>query len=66
MDLTGVGAVADLASTAVNTTRPDKTEKEKQQLAAALAIVQGQLDAENGGVENHRACHRTARGCRAQ
>ena len=45
MDLTGVGAVADLASTVVNKIWPDKTEQEKQQLAAALAIVQGQLDA---------------------
>ena len=45
MDLTGVGAVADLASTVVNKIWPDKTEQEKQQLAAALSIVQGQLDA---------------------
>lgn len=45
MDLTGVGAVADLASTVVNKIWPDKSEQEKQQLASALAIVQGQLDA---------------------
>ena len=45
MDLTGVGAVADLASTVVNKIWPDKSEQERQQLASALAIVQGQLDA---------------------
>lgn len=43
-DLTGLGSVADLANTVVSRLWPDKTEQEKQQLAAALAIVQGQLD----------------------
>lgn len=45
MDITGVGAVADLAKTVVSRIWPDKTVEEQQQLAAALAIVQGQLDA---------------------
>lgn len=44
-DLTGLGAVADLAKTVVSRIWPDKTEEERQQLAAALTIVQGQLDA---------------------
>jgi hypothetical protein len=43
-DLTGVGAVADLVNTAINKIWPDKTEQEKQQLAAAVMVVQGQLD----------------------
>lgn len=43
-DLTGVGAVADLASTVINKIWPDKSEAEKQQLAAAVMVVQGQLD----------------------
>lgn len=43
-DITGVGAVADLASTVVNKIWPDKTEAEKAQIAAAVQIVQGQLD----------------------
>ena len=34
----------DLASNIVNKLWPDKSEQEKQQLAAALQIVQGQLD----------------------
>lgn len=45
MDLTGVGAVADLAKTVVSRIWPDKTAEEQAQLAAALTIVQGQLDA---------------------
>ncbi len=44
-DLTGLGAVADLANTVIGRLFPDKTEQERQQLAAALTIVQGQLDA---------------------
>jgi hypothetical protein len=43
-DLTGIGAVADLATTVVNKIWPDKSEAERQQLAAAVALVQGQLD----------------------
>lgn len=45
MDATGIGAVADLASTVISRLWPDKTEQERAQLAAALVVVQGQLDA---------------------
>lgn len=38
-----ITAVADLAKTAVNAIWPDKTEAEKAQLAAAVALVQGQM-----------------------
>ena len=44
LDITGIGAVSDLASTVINKIWPDKTEQEKQQLAAAVMVVQGQLD----------------------
>ena len=44
VDITGLGAVADLVTTTINKIWPDKTEQEKAQLAAALTIVQGQLD----------------------
>ena len=43
-DITGIGAVADFASTVVNKLWPDKSEAEKQQLAAAVMVVQGQID----------------------
>lgn len=43
MALDPVTAIADLAKTAVNAIWPDKTEAEKAQLAAAVAIVQGQM-----------------------
>jgi len=43
-DLTGIGSVADLANTVINKIWPDKTEAEKQQLAAAIMVIQGQLD----------------------
>ncbi len=43
-DITGVGAVADLAGTVINKIWPDKSDQEKQQLAAAVMVVQGQID----------------------
>lgn len=43
-DITGVGAVADLAGTVINRIWPDKSDQEKQQLAAAVMVVQGQID----------------------
>lgn len=36
--------VAELINTAINKLWPDKTEAEKQQLAAAVMVVQGQID----------------------
>jgi len=44
IDITGLGAVSDLANTVIGKIWPDKTEAEKQQLAAAVVVVQGQLD----------------------
>jgi hypothetical protein len=44
VDITGVGEVASLAKTVVQTIWPDKSEQEKQQIAAAVALVQGQMD----------------------
>lgn len=44
LDITGIGSVADLASTVINKMWPDKSDQEKQQLAAAVMMVQGQLD----------------------
>lgn len=52
MDITGVGAVADLAGSVINKIWPDKTEQEKQQLAAAVMVVQGQLDINKVEAEN--------------
>ena len=42
-DITGIGAVADLATTVIGKIWPDKSEAEKQQLAAAVSLVQGQI-----------------------
>ena len=44
IDVTGVGAVADLANTVIGRLWPNKSEQERAQMAAALTIVQGQLD----------------------
>lgn len=41
MDITGLSG---LVNTAINKIWPDKTEAEKQQLAAAVMVVQGQMD----------------------
>jgi len=45
MDLTGVGAVADLAKSVVSRIWPDKTQQEQAEIAAALTVIQGQIDA---------------------
>jgi hypothetical protein len=42
-DLTGLGAVSGLADTIINKIWPDKSEAEKQQLAAAVSLIQGQI-----------------------
>lgn len=44
MDITGVGAVADAAKGILGMIFPNKTEEEKAQLAAALALIQSQTD----------------------
>jgi hypothetical protein len=44
MDITGLGAVSDLANTVINKIWPDKSEAEKQQLAAAVMVIQGQME----------------------
>ena len=51
-DITGLGSVADLATTVINKIWPDKSEQEKAQMAAAMAIVQGQLDANKAEAAN--------------
>ena len=51
-DLTGIGSVADLANTVIGKLWPDKTEEEKQQLAAAVALVQGQLEVNKAEAAN--------------
>ncbi len=44
MSLDPITAGIDLAKTVVQTIWPDKTEAEKAQLAAAVTLVQGQLE----------------------
>jgi hypothetical protein len=44
MDVTGIGAVSDLASTVISKIWPDKTVQEREQLAATVALIQGQMD----------------------
>jgi len=44
MSVTGVGEVADLVGNVINKIWPDKSDQEKQQLAAAMMVVQGQID----------------------
>lgn len=51
-DITGIGAVAGLAESVISRIWPDKTEAEKAQMAAALTVVQGQLDANKASAEN--------------
>ena len=52
MALDPVTAVSDLAKTVITTIWPDKTESEKAQLAAALALVQGQIEINKAEAES--------------
>lgn len=52
LDVTGLGAISDLAGTVINKIWPDKSEAEKQQLTAAVMVVQGQLDINRGEASN--------------
>ena len=53
LDVTGLGAVADLASSMIDRFFPNKTEQEKAQMAAALTIIQGQLDTNKAEASNY-------------
>lgn len=44
MDITGIGAAATAAKDILGMIFPDKTESEKAQLAASLALIQAQTD----------------------
>lgn len=44
MSLDPITAGLDIVNSAINKIWPDKSEQEKQQLAAAVLIIQGQLD----------------------
>lgn len=43
-DLTGLGSVADLVNNTINKIWPDKSAAEQQQLAAAVMVVNGQIE----------------------
>ena len=43
MSVTGLGEVAELATTVISRIWPDKSEQERAELSAALLVVQGQL-----------------------
>lgn len=43
-DITGIGMVSSLVGEVIGKIWPDKTEQEKQELAAAVMVVQGQID----------------------
>ena len=44
MDLTGIGTAAEAAKGIIGMFFPDKTEEDKQKLAAALALINSQTD----------------------
>jgi Holin of 3TMs, for gene-transfer release len=47
-----ISAVSDLAGTVINKIWPDKSEIEKQQLAAAVELVHGQLNIDQAEATN--------------
>lgn len=55
MDLTGIGPLADLASGIIGKIWPDKTQAEKDQMAQALALLQGQIQMNAGQLAINQA-----------
>jgi hypothetical protein len=54
-DITGVGSVADLIKGTIDKIWPDKTQVEKDQMAAAMAILQGQIAMNQGQLDINKA-----------
>ncbi len=52
LDITGIGSVADLANSVISKIWPDKTEAERSQMAAAVMVIQGQLDINKAEASN--------------
>lgn len=52
MDLTGLGAVSDLAGKVIDRLFPNKTDQEKAEIAAALTIIQGQTKTNEAEASN--------------
>lgn len=55
LDVTGIGAISDLASNIISRIWPDKSEQEKQELAAAVLVVSGQLEINKAEAANPSA-----------
>jgi len=51
LDALGIGALSDLAATAINKIWPDKTEQEKAKLVQEMAIVNAQIAANQGQLD---------------
>ena len=52
IDAIGIGAVSDLAKDVIDKIWPDKSDQEKQQLAAAVMVIQGQIDTNKAEAAN--------------
>jgi hypothetical protein len=55
MDITGIGSIADLAGNIINKIWPDKTQAEKDQMAQAMALLQGQIQLNQGQLDVNKA-----------
>ena len=53
MDITGIGAAANLINTIVNRVCPDKSQQEKDLMAQQLVLLQGELENQKAQIENN-------------
>jgi hypothetical protein len=51
MDLTGLGSIADLIKSGIDKIWPDKTQKEKDEMAQSMLLLQGQLALQQGQMD---------------
>jgi hypothetical protein len=54
IDITGIGSIADLASSVIGKIWPDKTQAEKDQMAQAMVIIQGQIAAQQSQIDTNK------------
>lgn len=55
LDITGIGAVADVAGKLIDRFFPNKTEQEKAELTQAMTLLQGEIDSQKAQIDVNKA-----------
>ena len=55
IDIAGIGSIADLANGIIGKIWPDKTQVERDQMAQAMVILQGEISASQAQIDTNKA-----------